>query len=99
MRPEAVRSLITLAALIDMAPEQRPFRTVVSAPIRQLLDAYNVTADALRPIVHRSSMSLSSPELLYRFLRRSPIRPTSPRPSNDRVLGSGTELGGAVEVP
>jgi NAD(P)-dependent dehydrogenase (short-subunit alcohol dehydrogenase family) len=41
----------TLAALIDMAPEQRPFRTVVSAPIQQLLDAYNVSADALRPIV------------------------------------------------
>ena len=27
-----------LVALIDMAPEQRPFRTVVSAPIQQLLD-------------------------------------------------------------
>ena len=40
-----------LAALIDMAPERRPFRTVVSAPIQQLLDSYNTTADALRPIV------------------------------------------------
>jgi NAD(P)-dependent dehydrogenase (short-subunit alcohol dehydrogenase family) len=40
-----------LAALIDLAPQQRPFRTVVSAPIQQLLDGYNVTADALRPIV------------------------------------------------
>ncbi len=40
-----------LVALIDMAPEQRPFRTVVSAPIEQLLDAYNASADALRPIV------------------------------------------------
>jgi len=40
-----------LVALIDMAPEQRPFRTVVSAPIEQLIDAYNASADALRPIV------------------------------------------------
>ena len=40
-----------LVALIDMAPEQRPFRTVVSAPIQQLLDSYNANADALRPVV------------------------------------------------
>ena len=40
-----------LASLIDMAPERRPFRTVVSAPIQQLLDSYNASADALRPIV------------------------------------------------
>ena len=40
-----------LVALIDMAPEQRPFRTVVSAPIQQLLEPYNAAADALRPIV------------------------------------------------
>ena len=40
-----------LVSLIDMAPEQRPFRTVVSAPIQQLLGPYNATADALRPAV------------------------------------------------
>ena len=40
-----------LVALIDMAPDDRPFRTIVSAPIQQLLDAYNASADALRPVV------------------------------------------------
>ena len=40
-----------LVSLIDMAPAQRPFRTVVSAPIAQLLGPYNATADALRPVV------------------------------------------------
>jgi NAD(P)-dependent dehydrogenase (short-subunit alcohol dehydrogenase family) len=41
----------SLVALIDMSPEERPFRTVVSAPIRKLLDAYNSSAEALRPVV------------------------------------------------
>ena len=41
----------TLVSLIDMAPAQRPFRTVVSAPIEQLLGPYNATAEALRPVV------------------------------------------------
>ena len=40
-----------LLALIDMPRGQRPFRTVVSAPIQQLLEAYNATADGLRPVV------------------------------------------------
>jgi NAD(P)-dependent dehydrogenase (short-subunit alcohol dehydrogenase family) len=40
-----------LVALIDMTPDERPFRTVVSAPIQQLLGAYNTSADALRPVV------------------------------------------------
>jgi NAD(P)-dependent dehydrogenase (short-subunit alcohol dehydrogenase family) len=40
-----------LVALIDMGPEQRPFRTVISAPIQQLLGAYNSSAEALRPVV------------------------------------------------
>jgi len=44
---EVVDALINL---IDMEAE-RPFRTVVSAPIQQLLGAYNATADALRPVV------------------------------------------------
>ena len=29
----------------------RPFRTVVSAPIEQLLKDYNAAADGLRPVV------------------------------------------------
>ena len=40
-----------LVALIDMTPEQRPFRTGVCAPIEQLLGPYNATADALRPVI------------------------------------------------
>jgi NAD(P)-dependent dehydrogenase (short-subunit alcohol dehydrogenase family) len=49
--PGSTEVVDALVALIDMAPEQRPFRTVVSAPIQQLLGAYNASADALRPIV------------------------------------------------
>ena len=45
---EVVESLVSL---IDMTPEERPFRTVVSAPIQQLLDPYNAGAEALRPVV------------------------------------------------
>lgn len=37
--------------LVEMAPAQRPFRTVVSAPIAQLLESYNAAAEQLRPIV------------------------------------------------
>jgi NAD(P)-dependent dehydrogenase (short-subunit alcohol dehydrogenase family) len=40
-----------LVGLIDMATGQRPFRTVVSPAIRQLLEGYNAAADALRPVV------------------------------------------------
>ena len=58
--PESGEVVDTLAALIDMAPEQRPFRTVVSAPIQQLLNGYNASADALRPIV---AQIFSVPEL------------------------------------
>ena len=49
--PGSAEVVGAIAALIDMDPEQRPVRTVVSAPIQQLLDAYNVAADALRPVV------------------------------------------------
>jgi NAD(P)-dependent dehydrogenase (short-subunit alcohol dehydrogenase family) len=45
---EVVDAIVTL---IEMAPEQRPFRTVASAPIQQLLGAYNASAEALRPVV------------------------------------------------
>jgi NAD(P)-dependent dehydrogenase (short-subunit alcohol dehydrogenase family) len=37
--------------LVEMAPADRPFRTVVSAPIQQLLEPYNAAAEDLRPIV------------------------------------------------
>jgi NAD(P)-dependent dehydrogenase (short-subunit alcohol dehydrogenase family) len=37
--------------LVEMEPGRRPFRTVVSAPIQQLLEPYNVAAEELRPIV------------------------------------------------
>jgi NAD(P)-dependent dehydrogenase (short-subunit alcohol dehydrogenase family) len=37
--------------LVEMAPSERPFRTVVSPPIRQLLEPYNAAAETLRPIV------------------------------------------------
>jgi NAD(P)-dependent dehydrogenase (short-subunit alcohol dehydrogenase family) len=40
-----------LVALIDMSPGERPFRTVVSAPIQQLLGPYNASAETLRPVV------------------------------------------------
>jgi NAD(P)-dependent dehydrogenase (short-subunit alcohol dehydrogenase family) len=40
-----------LVQLVEMAPAERPFRTVVSPAIRQLLEAYNVAAEQLRPIV------------------------------------------------
>jgi NAD(P)-dependent dehydrogenase (short-subunit alcohol dehydrogenase family) len=48
-----------LVNLIDMK-SGRPFRTVVSAPIQQLLGPYNAAADALRPIV---AQIFSVPEL------------------------------------
>ena len=41
----------TLVHLIEMPAAERPFRTVVSAPIQQLLTPYNEAAESLRPIV------------------------------------------------
>jgi NAD(P)-dependent dehydrogenase (short-subunit alcohol dehydrogenase family) len=40
-----------LVRLVEMDSASRPFRTVVSAPIEQLLAPYNAVADGLRPIV------------------------------------------------
>lgn len=40
-----------LVALVEMPAGTRPFRTVVSPPIQQLLEPYNGAADALRPVV------------------------------------------------
>jgi NAD(P)-dependent dehydrogenase (short-subunit alcohol dehydrogenase family) len=40
-----------LVQLVEMEPRQRPFRTVVSPPIQQLLEPYNAAALELRPIV------------------------------------------------
>ena len=42
-------------------PGSRPFRTVVSAPIEQLLAAYNDAAEQLRPIV---AQIFNVPELI-----------------------------------
>jgi len=40
-----------LVRLVEMDASERPFRTVVSAPIEQLLASYNASAEALRPVV------------------------------------------------
>jgi len=49
--PGSAEVVDALVRLIDMDPGRRPFRTVVSAPIQQLLDSYNASAAALRPMV------------------------------------------------
>ena len=69
--PEAAGStevVDALVSLIDMAPEQRPFRTVVSAPMQQLLAAYNASADAFRPIV---AQMFNVPELVGSQVERA----------------------------
>jgi NAD(P)-dependent dehydrogenase (short-subunit alcohol dehydrogenase family) len=40
-----------LVRLVEMEAGERPFRTVVSPPIQQLLDGYNSAHEALRPVV------------------------------------------------
>jgi len=40
----------TLVHLVEMEAGTRPFRTIVSAPIEQLLGSYNAAAEALRPL-------------------------------------------------
>ena len=40
-----------LVRLVEMPATERPFRTVVSLPIQQLLEPYNAAAEALRPVV------------------------------------------------
>jgi len=40
-----------LVRLVEMEPADRPFRTVVSAPIQPLLASYNAAAEGLRPVV------------------------------------------------
>ena len=40
-----------LVRLVEMEPGERPFRTIVSAPIEQLLGPFNAAAEGLRPIV------------------------------------------------
>ena len=47
--------------LVEMEPGSRPFRTVVSAPIEQLLAAYNDAAEQLRPVV---AQIFNVPELI-----------------------------------
>ncbi len=41
----------TLVRLVEMPSGERPFRTVVSPAIQQLLEPYNAAAEELRPIV------------------------------------------------
>src|SRR5262249_52732322 len=41
----------TFVRLVEMPPGTRPFRTVVSPPIQQLLEPYNAAAEGLRPVV------------------------------------------------
>jgi NAD(P)-dependent dehydrogenase (short-subunit alcohol dehydrogenase family) len=47
--PEEVTE--TFVRLVEMTPGQRPFRTVVSAPLAEMLESYNATAEQLRPVV------------------------------------------------
>ena len=39
--------------LVEMPRSERPFRTVVSPPLEQLLQSYNTAAEELRPVVAR----------------------------------------------
>lgn len=49
--PGSAEVTTALLRLIDMQSGERPFRTVVSAPIQQLLEPYNAAAESLRPVV------------------------------------------------
>jgi NAD(P)-dependent dehydrogenase (short-subunit alcohol dehydrogenase family) len=60
----------TLVRLIEMGSAERPFRTVVSPPIQQLLEPYNAAAEALRPVV---AQIFNVPELA-----RTPLMATVP---------------------
>jgi NAD(P)-dependent dehydrogenase (short-subunit alcohol dehydrogenase family) len=40
-----------LVRLVEMDAAQRPFRTIVSAPVRPLIEPYNTMAEQLRPII------------------------------------------------
>ena len=40
-----------LVRLVESEPAERPFRTIVSAPIEQLLSPYNAASESLRPVV------------------------------------------------
>lgn len=59
-----------LVRLIEMNPAERPFRTVVSPPIQQLLEPYNATAYALRPIVAKI---FNVPDLVGLPLQSPPV--------------------------
>ena len=57
-----------LVRLVEMSAAERPFRTVVSAPIEQLLKPYNEAAESLRPIV---AQIFNVPELAARAATRT----------------------------
>lgn len=61
-----------LVRLIEMEPAERPFRTVVSPGIQQLLEPYNASAEALRPIVAQifNVPELANPRSRPRFGNR-----------------------------
>jgi NAD(P)-dependent dehydrogenase (short-subunit alcohol dehydrogenase family) len=40
-----------LVRLVEMEPSERPFRTLVSESMQQLLGSFNTSAESLRPIV------------------------------------------------
>jgi NAD(P)-dependent dehydrogenase (short-subunit alcohol dehydrogenase family) len=56
--PEEVTE--TFVRLVEMTPGNRPFRTVVSPPLVELLESYNATAEQLRPVV---AQMFNAPEL------------------------------------
>lgn len=68
--PEEVTQ--AFVGLVEMMPAQRPFRTVVSAPLVELLASYNATAEQLRPGI---AQMFNVPELAG--LTASGVRPTS----------------------
>ena len=52
--------------LVEMTPAQRPFRTVVSAALVELLQSYNATAEQLRPAIAQmfNVPELAGPQLI-----------------------------------
>jgi NAD(P)-dependent dehydrogenase (short-subunit alcohol dehydrogenase family) len=49
--PGTTEVVDALVRLVEMDNADRPFRTVVSAPIQSLLEPYNAAAESLRPLV------------------------------------------------
>jgi NAD(P)-dependent dehydrogenase (short-subunit alcohol dehydrogenase family) len=58
--PGTTEVVDALVRLVEMDNADRPFRTVVSAPIQSLLEPYNAAAESLRP---RVAQIFNVPEL------------------------------------